>query len=135
MEILETGSVSRWQILSEIMHSLALKAKQNSGDQYGIGLRSQQESEVDEENEDDVEDSKEETEHEDQEEEGFYSFHNSPDNLYASIPDDLEGNRRDYFFCKRPPPPPPRNLPGILRHDDLHNLSQGTVLRGKYPQI
>ncbi|XP_075277564.1 B-cell scaffold protein with ankyrin repeats isoform X2 [Opisthocomus hoazin] len=98
--------------------------KQNPGDQYGIGSRCQQEAEADEEKKDDVEDSREETEYEDQEEEDSYRFHNSPDNLYASIPDDLEENRRDFFFCKRPPPPPPRNLPGILRQDDLHNLSQ-----------
>uniref|UniRef100_A0A8C6IVB5 B-cell scaffold protein with ankyrin repeats n=1 Tax=Melopsittacus undulatus TaxID=13146 RepID=A0A8C6IVB5_MELUD len=39
------------------------------------------------------------------------SFHSHPDNLYASIPDDLKENRRDCFFCKRPPPPPARNLP------------------------
>ncbi|KAF1399275.1 hypothetical protein FQV22_0004346, partial [Spheniscus magellanicus] len=98
--------------------------KQNPGDQYGIGSRCQQEAEADEEKKDDVEDSREETEHEDQEEEDSYSFHNSPDNLYASIPDDLRENRRDGFFCKRPPLPPPRNLPGILRQDNLHNLSQ-----------
>ncbi|KAF1499088.1 hypothetical protein FQV19_0013467, partial [Eudyptula minor] len=98
--------------------------KQNLGDQYGIGSRCQQEAEADEEKKDDVEDSREETEHEDQEEEDSYSFHNSPDNLYASIPDDLRENRRDGFYCKRPPLPPPRNLPGILRQDNLHNLSQ-----------
>uniref|UniRef100_A0A663E8B8 B-cell scaffold protein with ankyrin repeats n=1 Tax=Aquila chrysaetos chrysaetos TaxID=223781 RepID=A0A663E8B8_AQUCH len=112
--ILEKGNVSRWQILNKIMHSSALKAKQNPGDQYGIGSRCQQEAEADEEKKDDVEDSREETEHEDQEEEDSYSFHNSPDNLYASIPDDLKENRRDYFFCKRPPPPPPRNLPVLI---------------------
>uniref|UniRef100_A0A8C8AMQ6 B cell scaffold protein with ankyrin repeats 1 n=1 Tax=Otus sunia TaxID=257818 RepID=A0A8C8AMQ6_9STRI len=110
--ILETGNVSRWQILNEIMHSSALKAKQNPGDQYGIGSRCQQEAEVDDDKEDDVEDSREETEHEDQEEDS-YSFRNSPDNLYASIPDDLKENRRDHFSCKRPPPPPPRNLPVV----------------------
>uniref|UniRef100_A0A672U503 B-cell scaffold protein with ankyrin repeats n=1 Tax=Strigops habroptila TaxID=2489341 RepID=A0A672U503_STRHB len=115
---LERGNVSRWQILNEIMHSLALKAKQNPGDQYGIGSRCQQEAEVGEEKKDNVEDSREETEHEDQEEEDSYSFHNSPDNLYATIPDDLKENRRDCFLCKRPPPPPPRNLPGIPRQDD-----------------
>ncbi|KAF1486769.1 hypothetical protein FQV18_0002833, partial [Eudyptula minor novaehollandiae] len=98
--------------------------KQNLGDQYGIGSRCQQEAEADEEKKDDVEDSREETEHEDQEEEDSYSFHNSPDNLYASIPDDLRENRRDGFYCKRPPLPPPRNLPGIQRQDNLHNLSQ-----------
>ncbi|NXY70754.1 BANK1 protein, partial [Glareola pratincola] len=98
--------------------------KQNPGDQYGFGSRCQQEAEVEEEKNDDVEDSREETEHEDQEGEDSYSFHNSPDNLYASIPDDLKENRRGCFFCKRPPPPPPQNLPGILRQDNLHNLSQ-----------
>lgn len=46
--------------------------------------------------EDDVEDSRE-TEHEDQEEDS-YSFHSRPDNLYASIPDDLEENRRLLFL-------------------------------------
>ncbi|XP_074722927.1 B-cell scaffold protein with ankyrin repeats isoform X1 [Strix uralensis] len=97
--------------------------KQNPGDQYGIGSRCQQEAEVDDDKEDDVQDSREETEHEDQEEDS-YSFCNSPDNLYASIPDDLKEDRRDHFFCKMPPPPPPRNLPGILRQDDLHSLSQ-----------
>uniref|UniRef100_A0A663MTR4 B-cell scaffold protein with ankyrin repeats n=1 Tax=Athene cunicularia TaxID=194338 RepID=A0A663MTR4_ATHCN len=108
-----------WQILNEIMHSSTLKAKQNPGDQYGIGSRCPQEAEVDDDKEDDVEDSREETEHEDQEEDDSYSFCNSPDSLYASIPDDLEENRRDHLFCKRPPPPPPRNLPGILRQDNL----------------
>ncbi|NXK28945.1 BANK1 protein, partial [Arenaria interpres] len=98
--------------------------KQNPGDQYGIGLRCHQEAEVKKEKKDDVEDSREETEDEDQEEEDSYSFHNSPDNLYASIPDDLEEDRRSCFICKRPPPPPPRNLPGILRQNNLHNLSQ-----------
>ncbi|NXL35477.1 BANK1 protein, partial [Glaucidium brasilianum] len=98
--------------------------KQNPEDQYGIGSRCPQEAEVDDDKEDDVEDSIEETEHEDQEEEDSYSLRSSPDNLYASIPDDLEENRRDHLFCKRPPPPPPRNLPGILRQDDLHSLSQ-----------
>uniref|UniRef100_A0A8C0EX46 B-cell scaffold protein with ankyrin repeats n=1 Tax=Bubo bubo TaxID=30461 RepID=A0A8C0EX46_BUBBB len=115
---LSVRNVSRWQILNEIMHSSALKAKQNPGDQYGIGSRCQQEAEVDDDKEDDVQDSREETEHDDQEEDS-YSFRNSPDNLYASIPDDLKENRRDHFSCKRPPPPPPRNLPGILRQDDL----------------
>ncbi|XP_063192964.1 B-cell scaffold protein with ankyrin repeats isoform X1 [Chroicocephalus ridibundus] len=109
---------------SETQPAVTSKAKQNPGDQYGIGSRCQQEAEVEEEKNDDVEDSREETEHEDQEEEDSYSFHSSPDNLYASIPDDLEENRRGCFFCKRPPPPPPRNLPGILRQDNLHNLSQ-----------
>ncbi|XP_059674197.1 B-cell scaffold protein with ankyrin repeats [Gavia stellata] len=109
---------------SETQPAMTLKTKQNPGDQYGIGSRCQQEAEVDEEEKDYVEDSREETEHEDQEEEDSYSFHNSPDNLYASIPDDLKENRRDFFFCKWPPPPPPRNLPGILRQDDLRNLSQ-----------
>uniref|UniRef100_A0A8B9EXX5 B-cell scaffold protein with ankyrin repeats n=1 Tax=Amazona collaria TaxID=241587 RepID=A0A8B9EXX5_9PSIT len=92
-------------------------SKQNPGDQYGIDSRCQQEAEVGEEKKDDVEDSRE-TEHEDQEED-LYSFHNRPDNLYASIPDDLTENRRNCFFCKRLPPPPPRNLPGILGQDDL----------------
>lgn len=133
MGILERENVSRWQILNKIMHSLALKAKQSRRDQCGIGSRCQQEAEVDEGKKDDVEDNREETEHEDQEEEDSYSFQNSPDNLYASIPDDLEENRRGCFFCKRPPPPPPRNLPGILRQDDLHNLSQGTILGGNNP--
>ncbi|XP_064306095.1 B-cell scaffold protein with ankyrin repeats isoform X1 [Phalacrocorax carbo] len=109
---------------SETLPAVTLKAKQNPGDQYGIGSRCQQEAKVDQEKKDDVEDSIEETEHEDEEEEDSYSFQNSPDNLYASIPDDLEENRRGCFFCKRPPPPPPRNLPGLLRRDDLHNLSQ-----------
>uniref|UniRef100_A0A663MVF1 B-cell scaffold protein with ankyrin repeats n=1 Tax=Athene cunicularia TaxID=194338 RepID=A0A663MVF1_ATHCN len=95
-----------------------------SVNQYGIGSRCPQEAEVDDDKEDDVEDSREETEHEDQEEDDSYSFCNSPDSLYASIPDDLEENRRDHLFCKRPPPPPPRNLPGILRQDNLHSLSQ-----------
>lgn len=130
MGILETGNVSRWQILNAIMHSLALKAKQNPGDQYEIESRCQQEAEVDEEKKDDVEDSRKETEHEDQEEQDLYSFHNSPDGLYASIPDDLQENRSS-FFGKRPPPPPPRNLPGILNQDDLHSLSQGMILGGK----
>uniref|UniRef100_A0A8C3JDC6 B-cell scaffold protein with ankyrin repeats n=1 Tax=Calidris pygmaea TaxID=425635 RepID=A0A8C3JDC6_9CHAR len=113
----------------------SLKAKQNPRDQYGIGSRCHQEAEVKEEKKDDVEDGREETEDEDQEEEYLYSFHNSPDDLYASIPDDLEDDRRSCFICKRPPPPPPRNLPGILRQDNLHNLSQGTVLGGKYCQM
>ncbi|NXK36377.1 BANK1 protein, partial [Piprites chloris] len=99
-------------------------AKQNPGDQYGIGSRCQHKAEVDEEEKDDERDSREETEHEDQEEEDSCSFHNSPDDLYANIQGDLNENRRDCFLCKRPPPPPPRNLPGILRQDDLHNLSQ-----------
>ncbi|NXJ61301.1 BANK1 protein, partial [Rostratula benghalensis] len=98
--------------------------KQNPGDQYGIGSRYPQEAEVEEEKKDDVENSRKETQHEDQEEEDSYSFQNSPDNLYASIPDDLEENRRSYFVCKTPPPPPPRNLPGILKQDNLYNLSQ-----------
>ncbi|NXE09782.1 BANK1 protein, partial [Lophotis ruficrista] len=93
--------------------------KQNPGDQYEIGSRCQQEAEVDEEKEDDVEDSSEDTEHKDS-----YSFRNSSDSLYASIPDDLEENRRDCFSCKRPPLPPPRNLPDVLRQEDLHNLPQ-----------
>uniref|UniRef100_A0A8C0HPY0 B-cell scaffold protein with ankyrin repeats n=1 Tax=Buteo japonicus TaxID=224669 RepID=A0A8C0HPY0_9AVES len=93
--ILETGNVSRWQILNKIMHSSALKAKQNPGDQYGIGSRCQQEAEADEEKKDDVEDSREETEHEDQEEEDSYSFHNSPDNLYIQTCDRSERERGD----------------------------------------
>ncbi|XP_075356749.1 B-cell scaffold protein with ankyrin repeats isoform X1 [Mycteria americana] len=104
---------------SETQPAMTLKAKQNPGDQYGVGSRCQREAEVDEEKKDDVEDSREETEHEGQEEEDLYSFHNYADNLYASIPDNLQENRRDCFFCKRPPPPPPRNLPGILRQDNL----------------
>nr|XP_021138724.1 B-cell scaffold protein with ankyrin repeats isoform X2 [Columba livia] len=108
---------------SETQPAMTLKAKQNPGDQYEIESRCQQEAEVDEEKKDDVEDSRKETEHEDQEEQDLYSFHNSPDGLYASIPDDLQENRSS-FFGKRPPPPPPRNLPGILNQDDLHSLSQ-----------
>uniref|UniRef100_A0A8C4UYV8 B-cell scaffold protein with ankyrin repeats n=1 Tax=Falco tinnunculus TaxID=100819 RepID=A0A8C4UYV8_FALTI len=102
----------------------AFSSTQNPGDQCGLGSRCQQEAEVDEGKKDDVEDSRKETKHEDQEEEDSYSFHNSPDNLYASIPDDLKENRRGCFSCKGPPPPPPQNLPGILRQDDLHNLVQ-----------
>ncbi|XP_054238935.1 B-cell scaffold protein with ankyrin repeats, partial [Indicator indicator] len=110
---------------SETQPAMTLKAKQNLGDQYGIGSRCHQEAEVDEEEKDDVEDSREETEYEDGEE-GSYSFHNSPDSLYASILDNLQENRRACFFFKRPPPPPPpQNLPGILRQDNLHSLSQG----------
>ncbi|XP_064918915.1 B-cell scaffold protein with ankyrin repeats isoform X2 [Columba livia] len=108
---------------SETQPAMTLKAKQNPGDQYEIESRCQQEAEVDEEKKDDVEDSRKETEHEDEEEQDLYSFHNSPDGLYASIPDDLQENRSS-FFGKRPPPPPPRNLPGILNQDDLHSLSQ-----------
>ncbi|NXN18551.1 BANK1 protein, partial [Indicator maculatus] len=101
------------------------RTKQNLGDQYGTGSRCHQEAEVDEEKKDDVEDSREETEYEDGEE-GLYSLHNSPDSLYASILDNLQENRRACFFFKRPPPPPPpQNLPGILRQDNLHSLSQG----------
>ncbi|XP_067992925.1 B-cell scaffold protein with ankyrin repeats isoform X2 [Melanerpes formicivorus] len=101
----------------------AAMARQNLGDQYGIGSRCQQEAEVDEEKQDDVEDSREETEYE--EEEDSYSFYNSPDSLYASILDNLQENRRACFSFKRPPPPPPpQNLPGILRQDNLHRLSQ-----------
>ncbi|XP_071412023.1 B-cell scaffold protein with ankyrin repeats isoform X2 [Pithys albifrons albifrons] len=99
-------------------------AKQNPRDQYGILSRCQHEAEVDEEKKEDVKDSREETEHEDRDEEGFYSFHNSPDNVYANIRGDLRANRRDCFCCKRPPPPPPRNLPGTLRQGELHNVSQ-----------
>lgn len=74
-----------------------------------------------------VEDSAEETEEEDS-----YTFVNSPDNLYASIPDcDYEENSRECFFSKKPPPPPPRNLPGTLRQDEPHQLSQGMSLGGK----
>ncbi|KAM6429746.1 B-cell scaffold protein with ankyrin repeats [Rhynochetos jubatus] len=98
---------------SETQPAVTLKAKQNPGDQYGIGSRCQQEAEVDEK-----------TEHEDQEEEDSYSCCNSPDNLYASIPDDLDDDRRDCFVCKRPPPPPPRNLPGILKQDNRHSFSR-----------
>ncbi|NXI62682.1 BANK1 protein, partial [Anseranas semipalmata] len=99
--------------------------KQNPGDQYGIGSKCQQEAEVDIEDKDDVEDSREETKDEDQEEEeDTYTVVNSPDNLYASIPDDSEETGRVCFFYKRPPPPPPRNLPGTLKRDELHNLSQ-----------
>ncbi|XP_027766724.1 B-cell scaffold protein with ankyrin repeats-like, partial [Empidonax traillii] len=108
----------------ETQPAMVLKTKQNPGDQYEIGSRCQHKAEVDEEKKDDVRDSREETEHEDQEEEDSYSFHNSPDDLYANIRDDLKENRRDCFLCKGPPPPPPRNLPGILRQDDLHNSSQ-----------
>ncbi|XP_017677706.1 PREDICTED: B-cell scaffold protein with ankyrin repeats [Lepidothrix coronata] len=108
----------------ETQPAMILKAKQNPGDQYGIGSRCQHKAEVDEEKKDDVRDSREETEHEDQEEEESYSFHNSPDDLYANIQDDLKENRRDCFLCKRPPPPPPRNLPGILRQDNLHKSQE-----------
>ncbi|EOB02686.1 B-cell scaffold protein with ankyrin repeats, partial [Anas platyrhynchos] len=113
-----------WQILKEIMHSLALKAKPDLGDQYGIGSRCQQIAEVGEEEEDDVEDSREESKDEDEEGEDTYTLVNSPNNLYASIPDDSEKTRRDCFFYKRPPPPPPRNLPGTVRQDELHSFSQ-----------
>lgn len=133
MGILEIGNVSRWQILKEIMHSLALKAKPDLGDQYGIGSKCQQIAEVEEE--DDVEDSREESKDEGQEGEDTYTLVNSPNNLYASIPDDSEETRRDCFFYKRPPPPPPRNLPGTVRQDALHSFSQGMILGGKEPQI
>uniref|UniRef100_A0A8B9ZRW1 B-cell scaffold protein with ankyrin repeats n=1 Tax=Anas zonorhyncha TaxID=75864 RepID=A0A8B9ZRW1_9AVES len=81
-------------------------------------------SEVGEEEEDDVEDSREESKDEDEEGEDTYTLVNSPNNLYASIPDDSEKTRRDCFFYKRPPPPPPRNLPGTVRQDELHSFSQ-----------
>uniref|UniRef100_A0A8B9I644 B-cell scaffold protein with ankyrin repeats n=1 Tax=Anser brachyrhynchus TaxID=132585 RepID=A0A8B9I644_9AVES len=126
--ILETGNVSRWQILNGIMHSLALNAKLNLGDQYGIGSRCQQIAEVDEEEEDDVEDSREETKDEDREGEDTYTLVNSPNNLYASIPDDSVKTRRDLFFYKRPPPPPPRNLPGTVRQDELSDREYGDGL-------
>ncbi|XP_061334163.1 B-cell scaffold protein with ankyrin repeats isoform X1 [Pezoporus flaviventris] len=80
---------------SETQPAMTLKAKQNPGDQYGIGSRCQQEAEVGEEKKDDMEDSRE-TEHEDQED--SYSFHNRPDNLYAGIPDVLKEKRRNCFF-------------------------------------
>uniref|UniRef100_A0A8B9C020 B-cell scaffold protein with ankyrin repeats n=1 Tax=Anser brachyrhynchus TaxID=132585 RepID=A0A8B9C020_9AVES len=67
----------------------------------------------------DVEDSREETKDEDREGEDTYTLVNSPNNLYASIPDDSVKTRRDLFFYKRPPPPPPRNLPGTVRQDEL----------------
>uniref|UniRef100_H0YZE3 B-cell scaffold protein with ankyrin repeats n=1 Tax=Taeniopygia guttata TaxID=59729 RepID=H0YZE3_TAEGU len=103
-------------------------AKQNSRDQYAIGLRCQQEEvEVDEEKKDDLKDSREETEYENEEEEDSYSLHNSPRRLYANVGDELKESRRDCFFCKRPPPPPPRNLPGIQRQDNLHNSSQERI--------
>nr|XP_047922353.1 B-cell scaffold protein with ankyrin repeats isoform X4 [Anser cygnoides] len=108
----------------ETQPAMTLNAKLNLGDQYGIGSRCQQIAEVDEEEEDDVEDSREETKDEDREGEDTYTLVNSPNNLYASIPDDSVKTRRDLFFYKRPPPPPPRNLPGTVRQDELHNLSQ-----------
>ncbi|NXF93545.1 BANK1 protein, partial [Eubucco bourcierii] len=98
--------------------------KQNLRDQYGTGSRCQREAEEDEEKEEDPEGCREETEYEDAEEGDSYSLHNSPGSLYASILDNLEENRRSCFFFKRPPPPPPQNLPGILRQDNLHSLSQ-----------
>lgn len=113
------------------MLSLILKAKQNSSDQYAVGLRCQQEVEVDEEKKDHLKDSREETEDEDEEEDDSYSHHNSPGSLYVNVRDELKESRRDCFFCKRPPPPPPRNLPGIQRQDNLQNSSQGTILGGK----
>ncbi|XP_068869357.1 B-cell scaffold protein with ankyrin repeats isoform X5 [Aphelocoma coerulescens] len=109
---------------SETPPAMVLKAKQDSGDQHAIGLRCQQEVEVDEEKKDDLKPSREETEYEDEEEEDSYSFHNSPSSLYANIGAELKKSRRDCFFCKRPPPPSPQNLPGIQRQDNLHNLSQ-----------
>ncbi|XP_065593023.1 B-cell scaffold protein with ankyrin repeats [Cyrtonyx montezumae] len=94
--------------------------EQSPGDQCGIGSTCQQEAEVDKEEKNDFEDSREKTKEED-----FYTFDSSPDNLYASIPDcDYEENSRECFFFRRPPPPPPRNLPGTLRQDGLHHLSQ-----------
>ncbi|XP_040411531.1 B-cell scaffold protein with ankyrin repeats isoform X5 [Cygnus olor] len=108
----------------ETQPAMTLKAKLNLGDQYGIGSKCQQIAEVDEEEEDDVEDIREETKDEDQEGEDTYTLVNNPNNLYASIPDDSEKTRRDLFFYKRPPAPPPRNLPGTVRQDELHNLSQ-----------
>ncbi|XP_074397211.1 B-cell scaffold protein with ankyrin repeats isoform X1 [Zonotrichia albicollis] len=99
-------------------------AKQSSRDQYAVGLRCQQEFEVDEEKKDDLKDSREETEDEDEEEEDSYSHHNSPGSLYVNVRDELKESRRDCFFCKRPPPPPPRNLPGIQRQYNLQNSSQ-----------
>ncbi|XP_052537512.1 B-cell scaffold protein with ankyrin repeats isoform X2 [Tympanuchus pallidicinctus] len=94
--------------------------EQNPGDQHGIGSKCQQEAEVDKKEKGGVEHSAEETEEEDS-----YTFVNSPDNLYASIPDcDYEANSRECFLSKKPPPPPPRNLPGTLRQDEPHQLSQ-----------
>uniref|UniRef100_A0A8D2MEW6 B-cell scaffold protein with ankyrin repeats n=1 Tax=Zonotrichia albicollis TaxID=44394 RepID=A0A8D2MEW6_ZONAL len=110
-------------------------SKQSSRDQYAVGLRCQQEFEVDEEKKDDLKDSREETEDEDEEEEDSYSHHNSPGSLYVNVRDELKESRRDCFFCKRPPPPPPRNLPGIQRQYNLQNSSQGTILGEKYPWI
>ncbi|XP_068537924.1 B-cell scaffold protein with ankyrin repeats isoform X1 [Anas acuta] len=108
----------------ETQPAVTLKAKPDLGDQYGIGSRCQQIAEVGEEEEDDVEDSREESKDEDEEGEDTYTLVNSPNNLYASIPDDSEKTRRDCFFYKRPPPPPPRNLPGTVRQDELHSFSQ-----------
>ncbi|XP_062430942.1 B-cell scaffold protein with ankyrin repeats [Rhea pennata] len=113
---------------SETQPAAALKAKQNPGDQHGIGSRCQREAEVDVEKNDDVEDSGKETETEHEEDEvgeDSYSFDSNPDSLYANVCNDgPEENRRDSFFYKRPPLLPPRNLPGTLRQDDLHSLSQ-----------
>uniref|UniRef100_A0A8B9UN53 B-cell scaffold protein with ankyrin repeats n=1 Tax=Anas zonorhyncha TaxID=75864 RepID=A0A8B9UN53_9AVES len=113
-KLIKELSVSSYAFSYEIMHSLALKAKPDLGDQYGIGSRCQQIAEVGEEEEDDVEDSREESKDEDEEGEDTYTLVNSPNNLYASIPDDSEKTRRDCFFYKRPPPPPPRNLPVLI---------------------
>ncbi|XP_064004469.1 B-cell scaffold protein with ankyrin repeats isoform X2 [Pogoniulus pusillus] len=99
-------------------------AKQHLGDGYGTGPRCQREAEVDEEQKDDAEDSREETNYEDAEEEDLYSSQHSPGGLHASTLDTLQENRRACFFFKRPPPPPPQNLPGSLRQDNLHSLSQ-----------
>uniref|UniRef100_A0A8C5IKP4 B-cell scaffold protein with ankyrin repeats n=1 Tax=Junco hyemalis TaxID=40217 RepID=A0A8C5IKP4_JUNHY len=101
------------------LRKLIQELSQSSRDQYAVGLRCQQEFEVDEEKKDDLKDSREETEDEDEEEEDSYSHHNSPGSLYVNVRDELKESRRDCFFCKRPPPPPPRNLPGIQRQDNL----------------
>ncbi|KAM6132729.1 LOW QUALITY PROTEIN: B-cell scaffold protein with ankyrin repeats [Pterocles gutturalis] len=105
---------------SETQPAMTLKAKQNPGD-HGVGSRCQQEVEVGD-GKDDIEDNREETEYEDQEEEDSYSFHSSPDNLYASIAGDLEENRRDGFVCMRPPPSPSKSA--LYPQTRLHDLFQ-----------
>uniref|UniRef100_A0A8C0BPE9 B cell scaffold protein with ankyrin repeats 1 n=1 Tax=Buteo japonicus TaxID=224669 RepID=A0A8C0BPE9_9AVES len=134
--ILETGNVSRWQILNKIMHSSALKAKQNPGDQYGIGSRCQQEAEADEEKKDDVEDSREETEHEDQEEEDSYNseeehpytFMNVDESVYDFIlaEEEEEEKRQELrsFIMNRPPAPAPRPMCSPIREENIPYIVQ-----------
>lgn len=143
MWFFETKNASKWEILNEIVHFLALTARKHPEDQHEIGLKHWEEAdekaEDSERGQENLREEKEKDPEENKLEEATCKFDNITDNLYASIHDDdddvvdddngeHEVGRRDSFLFDRPPLPP-REPAATQIYTDLHSFIPGIVLR------